>query len=114
MTHLWLGIKPDAALAAKVKVRRGTLVVHGHGADGVALADPVQLSAAISAANATQVLLLVCKQADARRFATDHNIATWVTPDALFVNTQDGSVFIGHGKVSPTGRLTITDTKLGT
>ena len=71
-------------------------------------ADPDQLKAAVTtakAAGANQVLLLVCEQTYAQEFARDHDIATWATTDALFVNKVDGSVFLGHGEVDAGGRL---------
>ena len=112
--HAWVGLEPDPELAAKIAVSGDTLVVHGHGKNGVLDADPAQLSAAVRASGATQVLLLVCEQTYAQQFATHNKIDTWATPDGLFVNTLDGSVFIGHGDVDSAGRLRITDTKLST
>ena len=113
--HLWVGLEPDQALAENVKVSANTLVVHAHGKNGAMSADPAKLKEEIAAAKLAGVdeVLLVCMQTEAQQFATDHDIVTWATRMRL-VNKVDGSVFLGHGEVDLSGRLTITDTKLGT
>ena len=116
--HLWVGIEPDDAFAEGLskqgKVRAGVLVVHGHGADGGVAASPVQkqqMREQIAAARAqrvvSEVLLLVCGQAEAQGFADTHEIATWASKDAVFVNALDGSVFIGQATVGPDKALRV-------
>ena len=114
VTHVWVGIPPDAGLAEKIRVAAGTVVVHAHGTNGAMAADPAELGEVIAASKATQVLLLVCEQTQAQQFADRHNIATWATKDAVFVNKVDGSVFLGHGEVDASGHLTIAHTNLST